>query len=581
MKHSIIKTQKGIGLIEVLIATVVVAVGLLAVASLQGKLMSSSGDSKTRSEARVLAERKIEDLRNNVTVETVNSVSGYNDIAVGTSTDSIAGTNASFTRSWTISGAAAPNRKKISVRVGWDGNGDGDVTDADEIVNIVTEMAWINPANSLLYATENSGSGTSAVPSPRQNASEDVAAEKVLGGAALSISGTSGVDASLAVTIPSTTEYPGGCGTVTLHLVDADSHFYTLIHAGSSCVEDGVIAVFLCTATCIHIQNHFGGVVHRIAGTVHSTSPNGFDTIKVAWTSSSVSDCYNGPVTEISNKGSNQYRYRPYECIYAGNCDADVNGSGCNYGVTAAQISARKVGPGGEYGDVGLLGVDDQGKREQVCFLEDTVNPATSPLLQTGGNEVLNDTYLYPVTKRFYAARRIKRNASINDQKTEGINHSYTNHNFLVVPRGSGGTANKVCHNTAVPGTVVPAATAAGIQLPPREILRTLNEVELNTSLSVTNYTGAAGTAKTFTGTVTGSATKLKLIIPEVGNCYLNNNTNSAVAATLYACAAPENATGIAINGGSSEHPTSNPAVFKPCTKTTDITACNWTTDFP
>ena len=37
MKHSIIKTQKGIGLIEVLIATVVVAVGLLAVASLQGK----------------------------------------------------------------------------------------------------------------------------------------------------------------------------------------------------------------------------------------------------------------------------------------------------------------------------------------------------------------------------------------------------------------------------------------------------------------------------------------------------------------------------------------------------------------
>lgn len=576
MKHSIIKTQKGIGLIEVLIATVVVAVGLLAVASLQGKLMSSSGDSKTRSEARVLAERKIEELRNKVTVKTVNSVSGYNDIAAGTSTDSITGTNASFTRSWTISGADAPNRKKISVRVGWDGNGDGDVTDADEIVNIVTEMAWINPANSLLYATENSGSGTSAVPSPRQNASEDVAAEKVLGGAALSISGTSGVDASLTVTIPVTKEYPGGCGTVTLQQVAADSHFYTLIHAGSSCVEDGVIAVFFCTATCIHIQNHFGGVVHRIVGTVHSTSPNGFDTIKVAWTSSSVSDCYNGPVTEVRKTGTDQYRYRPYECIYAGNCDADVNGSGCNYGVTAEQIRAKKVGPGGEYGDVGLLGVDDQGKREQVCFLEDTVNPATSPLLQTGGNEVLNETYLYPVTKRFYAARRIKRNGSINDQKTEGMNHSYTNHNFLVVPRGSGGDANEVCHDTAVPG----AATVAGIQLAPREILRTLNEVEFNKSLLLTNYAGTAGTAKTFIGDIRGSAAKLKLIIPDEGNCYLNNNIDSAVAATLYACAVPADAANIAIKGGSNAYPATNPAVFGACAKTTDGTTCNWPVNF-
>ena len=579
MKHSIIK-QKGIGLIEVLITSVVVGVGLLSVASLQGQLMSSSGENKTRSEARVLAEQKIEELRNNIVVEEKdnntppNVIGGYNFITARTYIDTgnpIAGTNASFIRSWTITGANAPNRKKISVQVGWDANGDSVITPPAEAVNVVTEMAWIDPAKAAQYAATNGAGGTTAVASPRQNASEDVASEKVIGSTTLDIpSGvTAGTATSIAVTIPATTAYPGG-GSATLVQVAPGSHFYTL--ANNAPVEPGVIAVFLCTTTCLHIQNHFGGVVHRIAGTVHSTSSNGFTHIKVAWTSSTVNDCYNGPVTVVSGTGNNQYRYRPYECVYAGNCDAtDNNIDGCTYGVTDDQISARKVGPGGEYGDVGLLGVDDQGgDREQVCLLEDTVNPATSPLLAVSGSNVLNETYLYPVTKRFYAARRIKRNGSINDQKSEGINRSYTNHNFLVVSRGSGASANQVCNLTGI---------ARSVPLAPREIFKTLDESAANTSLAETAYAGAAGTAKTFAGLVTGSATKLKLIIPDQGNCYLNNNTDSSVAATAYACAVPPGTTSVAIKGGSNEYPTLNPAVFASCTKT-DVTPCTWIGNF-
>jgi Tfp pilus assembly protein PilV len=287
MKHSIIKQKGFIGLIEVLIATVVVGVGLLSIASLQGRLMSGSGENKTRSEARMLAEQKIEEFRN------VNTISAYNGIIAGAFTDPgnpIAGTNASFIRGWTITGANAPSLKKISVQVGWDANGDGVITPPAEAVNVVTEMAWIDPAKSTQYAAENGTGGTTAVASPRQNASEDVASEKIIGGAALAIpSGVAaGTATSIAVTIPATTAYPAG-GSGTLVQVAPGSHFYTL--ANNAPVALGVIAVFLCTTTCTHIQNHFGGVVHRIAGTVHSTSSNGFTSIKVAWTSSSVNDC--------------------------------------------------------------------------------------------------------------------------------------------------------------------------------------------------------------------------------------------------------------------------------------------------
>ncbi len=68
------KNQKGVGLIEVLIAAVVIAVGLMAVAALQSNLMLSSGQTKTRSEAQVFAERKIEELKNVVTIGEYNAL---------------------------------------------------------------------------------------------------------------------------------------------------------------------------------------------------------------------------------------------------------------------------------------------------------------------------------------------------------------------------------------------------------------------------------------------------------------------------------------------------------------------------
>lgn len=55
--------QRGIGLIEVLVAILVLAIGLVGIAALQGNLLKSGNNAKARAIATALAQEKIEDLR--------------------------------------------------------------------------------------------------------------------------------------------------------------------------------------------------------------------------------------------------------------------------------------------------------------------------------------------------------------------------------------------------------------------------------------------------------------------------------------------------------------------------------------
>jgi len=578
MKLFIQKKQNGVGLIEVLIATVVIAIGLLAVASLQGGFISSSGDSKIRSEALTLAEQKTEELRNNIDLAGYNAIPN-SDTAVADSANPITGNNSTFNRSWVINAGGA-DRKKISVTVSWDNDGNVNTINDDEKVNIVTEMTFIDPAKSALYAAISSG-GTGTVPSPRQNASEDVnAASENVVGTDLSIitdGGVAGTDGNLSV------DLPDEGGTLIVYQVAPNSHFYTSTSATG--VDPGVIAVFLCdNGLCSHIQNHFGGVVHRVKGTVYSTSGNGLSTVLVAWTSSDVHACYVG-----TSSSSGDLDSMPYECVYAGNCNTTASGTRAASGndatipgcfldaiVSDTQINNRNVGPGGEFGDIGLVGLVSQGtgglNTEQICFLEDSSDPSTSPLLNTSGSEVLNENYLFAVTKRFYLTRSLERNDSINDHKSEGINRSYTNHNFFIIAKGTGANAKAQC-NTIL--------NTYQQQIAPREISRALNEGTNNIVPTESQYTGGTGTANILTGNVTSSATLLRLLIPETGTCYLNNALDRSTDATGYACIVPSDASSVEIIGSSNQHKDTDPSVFASCTKAVDGTAgCHWLTDY-
>lgn len=142
MKNLMLQKQQGIGLIEVLITMVVVALGLMSLAFFQSIVMKESASNKIRSEALALAEQKLGEFRNNAEKRDLeNRIDG---------SDNIDGTNARFTRKWTITTVTAfltgaPHRRKISVKVSWSD---------EESVTLTGEIAWIDPVKSALYALQ-------------------------------------------------------------------------------------------------------------------------------------------------------------------------------------------------------------------------------------------------------------------------------------------------------------------------------------------------------------------------------------------------------------------------------------------
>ncbi|WNC67624.1 prepilin-type N-terminal cleavage/methylation domain-containing protein [Thalassotalea nanhaiensis] len=133
-------STKGFGLIEVLVALAIMAVGLLAVGAFQSGLVTESADSKTRAEAIALAQSRIEELRN-YTLDAINATEF--DTLFATITDgnqtTHTGTNTTFTRTDTV--ASPGDTKELTVSVTW-------VDTANETyeISLKTELAWESPS---------------------------------------------------------------------------------------------------------------------------------------------------------------------------------------------------------------------------------------------------------------------------------------------------------------------------------------------------------------------------------------------------------------------------------------------------
>jgi len=145
----------GFSLLEVLIAVLVIAVGLLSLAQLHGSLLQDSGVSKARTVALYLAQEKIEDLRSFETLRSAAGKQAFDDIADDTGGDIAADSSTSdgntlysatdYSRTWTVadycftsvnspaatcspSSPNIPDLKRLSVTVSWldrDGNTQG------------------------------------------------------------------------------------------------------------------------------------------------------------------------------------------------------------------------------------------------------------------------------------------------------------------------------------------------------------------------------------------------------------------------------------------------------------------------
>jgi type IV pilus modification protein PilV len=144
--------ERGFSLLEVLIAVLVIAIGLLSLAQLHGSLLHDSGVSKARTVALYLAQEKIEDLRSLETLRSAAGKQAFADIADdtggGIAADASTGDGntvysaTDYARRWTVvdycfTGVNAtavscspaspniPDLKQVSVTVSWqdrDGN---------------------------------------------------------------------------------------------------------------------------------------------------------------------------------------------------------------------------------------------------------------------------------------------------------------------------------------------------------------------------------------------------------------------------------------------------------------------------
>lgn len=164
MNTNIMKSARGFTLLEILIALLILATGLLALAKFQGTLMQDNALAKQRTEATMFAQQKIEVLRS------YSQMSTYAGMRTGS--DTVTGTSASFTRAWTITSytnTSAPQYTNVVVSVTWKDNGGNNQT-----FRLATNIAANDPINtgqligtttSLLPATTTTTSSSSSTTS--------------------------------------------------------------------------------------------------------------------------------------------------------------------------------------------------------------------------------------------------------------------------------------------------------------------------------------------------------------------------------------------------------------------------------
>jgi type IV pilus modification protein PilV len=295
MKHNIYN-QRGVGMIEILVSLVILAVGLLSVATLHVGIINQSHESKARSEAIAIAESRIETMRNfGSAMKDVDDFNGtFATMTKGNST-AITGMNAAFTRMETI--ADNNDVKEINIYVQW--------TDKDnnaQEVTVSSSIAWATPRSSGDIADSLSGP---LIPSATGRAR--------LGDG----------------TLPSgATTTPTGDG---MRLYDSQDGDYRLVDANDTIVLTLNDACDLDTSVCTDFVEISGRVY------IDKTKESSFiaNTIYVKASDAAYCQLYyingNGdPVdvtsstTSVSSTAGNDYNYFNYTCYLGGGWHGNI-----------------------------------------------------------------------------------------------------------------------------------------------------------------------------------------------------------------------------------------------------------------
>ena len=136
--------ERGVSLMEALVALAVMSFGLLGVVGMQATLRSNSDVTKQRAEAVRIAQAAVEDRRAFEQLNSSGTIPNFADLADAAAV-SVAGTNATFARSAVITPAAtlpasAPRLKTVTMRVAWE-----DRSGQTNEVSLVSSIAGIAP----------------------------------------------------------------------------------------------------------------------------------------------------------------------------------------------------------------------------------------------------------------------------------------------------------------------------------------------------------------------------------------------------------------------------------------------------
>lgn len=113
--HKCRKLQRGFLLLEVLIAFVILAIGIIALAKVQGLFFINGDIAEQKAAATSLAQAKIEQLRDYTSL--TGSGNSYANIASGSET--VTGRNTTFALTWIVGDNVNPPYKTVDATVVW------------------------------------------------------------------------------------------------------------------------------------------------------------------------------------------------------------------------------------------------------------------------------------------------------------------------------------------------------------------------------------------------------------------------------------------------------------------------------
>ena len=370
-------STKGVGLIEVLIATVVISLGLLSLASMQGSFLSESGINKAKAEAQVIAEQKIEEFRNVVTKNEFIALASEN---IDTPEPLIIGKNATFNRSWTIGSLSSdPETKTITVSVTWD----------NETIELTSELAWNIVGNSSVYSSTGGNAGmASSLPSPSSDAAKVEAMDTISEDAVADGYGFQ--------------RYRNADGKDVI----ADESYNDADGDGDA--DDGNFAVgrqLTCEHVCLSVKGRV--FLENDAAFNQYEKIRDDDVTVCSWKEDIDPDTAGDQLTVTETVAGGSFSKREYICYFGGDCSSETD---LTYGTAGCPSDYATLDPvnvrGGWRGNIGIVGFTNP-TSDTLCFLG-----------QVGG-----------VTRRNYKTTR----TDGTNITQEGINTNYECHDFLMI----------------------------------------------------------------------------------------------------------------------------------------------------